>query len=168
MRSWTMVGLLLLVVAALPACRGVDVPTADLEQLDQELDQFKQQIINEDIDGLMANYVQTPNPDGFYTASNREGWDEIKQAWEDFFAKNNIESLEFSEVHNKGSGRLAASWGLWSMVYAASEGGPPTRAEGRFTRIYGMRESEWVVLHEHSSMPIPEPPPEPLAEEAAD
>lgn len=118
-------------------------------------------LINDYAKALRAEDIQFL--DNFYAHENNltvfplgnlnqlSSWPEVRNYWEDFFAKYEIVGFAIDSASVKVVGRTAWSKGTWEM--RLKKGKKKQTWFGRFTTIFENREGKWEAVHEHSSSP---------------
>ncbi len=130
------------------------------QQLEQKTHAFAEAVSKQDINGLMADYWNSPELAAYYPDANYQGYDAVKKSWEGFFGMMAVKSFSFPEVHTdvSGDGTLAYQWGLYDMTLQPKGGGPEIKAPGRFSEVWKNMNGSWVIVVDHASSPLPPPP----------
>lgn len=130
---------------------------AAAKKLDQ---QFMTAYNNRDAAAIMACYWNSPElvsypPD----ALEVHGWQAAKEGLEEAFAHMPPDAkLELTESSYKVAGDVVIGWGKWRMTMRGPEGEAMTM-DGRYTDVKAERDSKWVLIHDHASVPMAPPPP---------
>jgi len=121
--------------------------------------QFLDAYNNRDVDALMDTYWNSPElvnyPPGILETV---GWEATKDAIMEESANMPDFSLELTERNYKVAGEMVIGWGKWRMTITLPEG-DPIAMEGRFTDVKAEKNSKWVYILDHASVPLPPPPP---------
>lgn len=86
------------------------------------------------------------------------GWENNQKSWEEFFTM--FDTLRFqitdTRIHVFPTALVAWEAGTWRMEGVTSDG-QTVQMEGRHTTVYEKREGKWVIVHDHTSVPLPPP-----------
>jgi ketosteroid isomerase-like protein len=77
---------------------------------------------------------------------------QVLQRWLETWEGDRVEA-RLSDITVVGSGDLGAAWGLLRLR-GVSKQGPVVDEWSRSTVIFGRRQGEWKILHEHGSYPL--------------
>ncbi|HHN75252.1 MAG TPA: SgcJ/EcaC family oxidoreductase [Acidobacteria bacterium] len=138
-----------------PACREKGDPKADLAAVSGVLEQVASAMKAGDVDAIMGLYEDDPAPVGFFIGGEMTGKQAIRQGWEQFFARNKVVSIDFTDVHNKLDRHLAVTYCLWKLVVESD--GVEREMNGRLTSVLGKHEGKWYIHHDHISIPFAAP-----------
>jgi ketosteroid isomerase-like protein len=122
------------------------------------LDQTIVAAINKgDIEAVMATYWNSPEL-VFYAPDALEirGWQAVKDALAQSFAKTPGAKLELLEANYQVAGDVVIGSGKWRMTIP-SQTGPATELLGRYTDVKSQKDGKWVYTLDHSSAPLPPP-----------
>jgi ketosteroid isomerase-like protein len=111
-----------------------------------------------DLNALMALYPKSPDivsfaPDG----AQLHGWQAIRDYYAGAMAKTPGAKYEFTGRHNKAVGSLVLGWGTFRGTVATDKG-PPSVIEGRYTDVKAHTGGKWGYIMEHGSLLFPAPP----------
>jgi len=155
MVSLVLFSLVALTSASLASAESPDQMIAAAKVLDER---FEQAFNRNDVNGMMSLYWNNPELTVFFPGEMvARGWDEAKKAAESMFAEMPGAKIKISDQHYKPAGDVVYCWGLWSLEAPPAHGNPPTKLEGRFTDVRAKRDGKWVYIHDHASVPLPEP-----------
>lgn len=107
-----------------------------------------------------APYYDTAAKHVFYDISPLKytGWKEYADTCQKMFA--GLNSLKFTlgkDVQTHRRGNVAWGTATWQAEVAPKDG-KTENLEGRWTVIWEKRGDNWLVVHEHVSVPLPEAP----------
>ena len=138
-----------------PKPKGVSSPP-DRAVLQQVLDAWG----SLDITKPAAFYAADPGL-AFYDIAPRKynGWAEYEKGAADLF--KTLKSLTFkvgddAQVHRAGNMAWATALVDGDML---QNDGSSMKMAGRWTTIWQMRAGRWLIVHDHFSVPLPEPAP---------
>lgn len=132
----------------------------DLIAAGEELDSLYLVAFNKgDVDALMKLHWNSPDLLAYPPGEQQlNGYDAIKTSYAKDFAANKGAKLEYLSVVNipMGDGVVGHGKYRWTMPV---EGGSPMVMEGRYSDIKEYKDGKMVIVFDHSSFPMPPPPP---------
>ena len=148
----TSVALLVIVAwrAQAPAVADFDQEIRMLE------DRLAAAIRAKDIDKIMACYMNSPKLVVFDLIPLRQytGWDAYKANWQGFLGQcTDYPSWESSDLHVQGGQGFAFSHSI-QHVACSMKNGTKRDIILRVTRCYANFTGQWLIAHEHSSVPV--------------
>ena len=160
MRTLTLLLVLALAASLAPVIAQTDTQGA---QVTQELKALMQKITDAwcTLDpSKAAPYYVTEGKHIFYDISPLKytGWKEYADTTQRMFA--GVSSLKITlgnDVQTHRRGNVAWGTATWKMELVSKDGKKET-PEGRWTVIWEKRGDNWLVVHEHLSVPAPLPP----------
>ena len=114
---------------------------------------------------LVAKYYAKDTGLAFYDVAPLKytGWqayeDGSKKTFSDWKSIKLTISPDFKAYKN---GNIA--WATFTSYFEITpKTGPAMKGEARNTEVFEKRGKEWLIVHEHGSVPMPDPPPPPPA-----
>lgn len=87
-----------------------------------------------------------------------KGRDAIREGYVGFFSAYTVKDVSLVPLGHSRHGDEVASWGSFSMVMVAREGGKETPSMGRYTDVSRKIDGRWVYVVDHASEdPAPAP-----------
>ncbi|MCS6803733.1 MAG: DUF4440 domain-containing protein [Acidobacteriota bacterium] len=135
---------------------------AKLIQENQALDQQWLEAFNRsDLDGVMKHYWNSPNlvtifPDG----KVNKGWNETRQALQQFFDQIEWHRLEFTDGGHWVSGKDVYGWGIGTHTIKWKNG-PETKVSLHSTDVRQKIGGKWVYVRDHVGAVPPDTSPRP-------
>lgn len=137
---------------ALPAC----AQSKDEQAIRALEDRFGAALRAKDLDGIMKVYAAGDGIFVFDVVTPREyaGYDAYKKDWAELFdqAEGPIE-FEMSEFALESDGKLAYSHSIQHLAYTRKDGSH-YEVMARVTDVYRKTNGQWLIVHEHVSVPI--------------
>ena len=115
---------------------------------------WKAAMLAGDLDKVMACYANgailwMPG------APEAHGSEQIRAAYQAFFAANTVKDVTMSETNYRTSGIVSTGWGRFTK-----QGGAEVIMKGRFTEVAMRYKAKWVYVADHASAdPAPAPAP---------
>ena len=115
---------------------------------------------NGDVEALMNLHWNSPEllsypPDGMEI----KGYDAVKNSYTKGFSANKGAKLEYTSTFNIPFADGVAGFGTYRWIMPV-EGSAPIVVEGRYTDVKSYKDGKMVIVHDHSSVPLPPPPAE--------
>ena len=152
----------LFAVAAICAgCATAPVPAPDTTAQDQAAikaleGKFAAAFNAKDSTAILSLYVKDPSLVVFDVAGPRQyrGWPAYKKDWDDFFAgvKGPV-NFSLSDLDISVGGNLAYSHSIQRVV-SSNKKGRKTDMTVRVTDAYKKIDGQWLISHEHVSVPV--------------
>ena len=132
--------------------------------LEEKVVKFVDAFNKQDVDGLTADYWNSPDLAVYYPDGNYIGYDAVRKSWENFFQNVTVKRFAVNELHTEvdADGEVAYQWGLYNLEMQP-KAGPEISAPGRFTQVWRNMNGKWLIVLDHASAPLP-PPPAPGSE----
>lgn len=112
------------------------------------------------LDPGKSQVYYSKNPDNVYfdiAPLKYNGWSEYEKGVKELFAGFNSLKMTVNDdakVHHKGN----QAWGTATFhMEAALKDGAKQSADGRWTAVWEKQGGKWLIIHEHVSLPAPEP-----------
>jgi ketosteroid isomerase-like protein len=141
-------------------CAGQTSQGASQEQMIEAAKSLDQRIVaainKGDVDAVMATYWNSPEL-VFYAPDALElrGWQAVKNALAESFARTPGAKLELLESNYQVAGDVVIGSGKWRMTIPSQTG--VTELLGRYTDVKTQKDGKWVYTLDHSSVPLPPP-----------
>jgi ketosteroid isomerase-like protein len=133
-----------------------------IEAMDKE---FVAAFNNEDLDGIMKHYWNSPQLVTMYPDGDYVGYDALKANWQKTFDEVEVKKFEVPQHNIEVGHHMAYDWGTWNYTFQPV-GGPEMNISGRYLQVWAEKDGKWVIVADHASVPLPPlpPPMEPAAE----
>ena len=119
-------------------------------------DRFAAAVNSGDIDAIMSNYIDDDSLFVFDVVPRREyrGAEAYRKAWEDYFLHfTGIPKLKIIDLSINAEGNIAFSHSFMNTKGVDTKGQPVDRTV-RVTAGYRKIGSNWLIVHEHISVPV--------------
>ena len=150
-----------LVMVGIIGCERHEDPAkikSAIEAMDKE---FVTAFNKMDVDGLMANYWNSPNLAVMFPDTNYMGYDALKESWTKLFEAVDVKKFEVTQHTVEVGHHMAYDYGMWDYTFQP-KGGPEMSMSGRYLQVWAEKDGKWVVVADHASVPLPPPlPPAP-------
>ena len=91
------------------------------------------------------------------------GWAEYAKGFQQ--ASSEWKSLKISVGEFQATRHGNIAWAVYTTpLELEPKAGPVLKATARGTDVLEKRGADWIIIHEHVSVPLPEPPPPPAAD----
>ena len=139
-------------------CTKHETPDTIKQAIKEQDSLFVDAFNRETISDIMKVYWNGPELVAMYPDGNYLGTDNVKQAWWDLFAKNDVKKFEITESHTEvaDNEESAYEWGMFNFNFQP-KGGPEIHSPGRYTAIWKKQNNKWVIIVDHASVPMPAP-----------
>ncbi len=112
-----------------------------------------------DVDGLMSVLWNSPELVAYPPGELQlKGYDAVKDLYVKEFATNKGAVLAYTGTYNIPFADGVAGFGTYTWTLPV-EGKDPIVAEGRYSDIKAFKDGKMVIIHDHSSSPMPAEPP---------
>jgi ketosteroid isomerase-like protein len=121
-----------------------------------EIERFRQAVLHKDMKGVGRYYANSPDLVIFDVVPplSYVGWDSFRKDWEGFFEGfKDITVYDWNDLHVEADTNLG-----WMHAFVHISGtlddGKPLDMTFRDTAIFERQNGQWVVVHDHGSVPI--------------
>jgi ketosteroid isomerase-like protein len=128
---------------------------AALEEMDKN---FVKAFNEEDVEGIMASYWNSPNLVIMYPEADYMGYDAVKESWRKLFDAVDVKKFEVVKHNIEVGDHMAYDWGMWNYTFQP-KGGPEMTISGRYLQVWAEKDGKWVAVADHASVPLPPSPP---------
>lgn len=153
--------LLLALAAVCAGCAPAPAPAPDTAAQDQAAiraleDKFAAAFNAKDSAAIMGLYVNDESLVVFDVTGPRQytGWPAYKKDWDDYFAESQgTVTFSLSDLEVTVGGNLAYSHSIQRVV-STNKKGRKTDLTVRVTDVYKKVNGQWLICHEHVSVPV--------------
>ncbi|MBK8955217.1 MAG: nuclear transport factor 2 family protein [Saprospiraceae bacterium] len=108
-----------------------------------------------DLDAIMALYWNDPGTSAYPPAAMQlRGFDAVKHSYRKYFEGNPGAKLEYVSTNNVPFSDVVLGHGIFRYTMTGPDGNPIS-FDGRYTEIKALKNGKMVILHDHTSLPMP-------------
>jgi len=153
-----------LAVGGLCGTMTAQAQSKDEQEIRALEDRFVAAFNAKDLDAMMKLYVHSNDLVVFDLGTPRQhvGWEDYRKDWQDTFAGiKGPANFRITDLSIEADGKLAYSHSIQHGTFAGPDGNPMEMAV-RVTDVYRKVNGEWLIVHEHVSVPIDFSGPKPM------